>query len=133
MPETSSAHNLRVAIIGLVGALFLLIGPARTAHASGCHGTDRPILAHSFSWERTIQAEPSARRKMLQAAVPLSYAPRSCPGESPDFQKAPIRPFAFAEVGSCTLDPPAASHSTNPNLDTTHLPPPPERLERPPR
>lgn len=135
MRESLSAHYFRVALTGLAGALLLLLGPVETARASGCHASDRPVLAHEFSWEQTLQVESTVQRTAHQAGIPLAFASQRCPNESPDFPKNPLgmSADALSDRVAVDFDLPAPASCLSPNFDTAHLPPLRDRVERPPR
>src|SRR4051794_1393106 len=48
--------SCRLLMLSLAGAVCLMLG-SRSANATGCHIPDRPVLAHTFSWERWQASE----------------------------------------------------------------------------
>jgi hypothetical protein len=76
--RTSSCRFL---MLGLAGASCFLLG-SRSAQATGCHIPDRPVLAHTFSWERW-QSSGSSRQGMTALPSPPAVRRLPCEGEIP--------------------------------------------------
>jgi hypothetical protein len=73
--------SCRFLMLCLAGALSLLLG-SRSAHATGCHLPDRPVLAHTFSWERW-QSSGNSHQGMIALPSPPAVHRLPCQGEIP--------------------------------------------------
>jgi hypothetical protein len=79
--QSGRKSSCRFLILVLAGAVCPSIG-SRSAHATGCHVPDRPVLAHTFSWERwqssgishqgaiDLHGPPAVRRLPCQGEIP---------------------------------------------------------------
>jgi hypothetical protein len=73
--------SCRFLMLGLAGAACFVLG-TRSAHATGCHVPDRPVLALTFSWERWQSSETS-HQGVLALPSPPAVHRLPCSGETP--------------------------------------------------
>ena len=73
------------------------------------------------------------RQKSARSGSTRVVVPRSCPGETPHLQKTPIQFYPPAEASLGLTDSLECPALVARSLDSSHLPPLRDRLERPPR
>ncbi|ODU01056.1 MAG: hypothetical protein ABS79_02345 [Planctomycetes bacterium SCN 63-9] len=130
---SSSARTARFAVVSLAGILCLVLTGSSSARASGCHANDRPVLGHSFSWERPEHPDFAPQRAPIRGGWVKSTIPPTCPGESPSPSEAPFRFFAMTPILPGLVDDSEAFNPLGIERESRHLPPLRDRLERPPR
>jgi hypothetical protein len=130
---TQSGRKLEnhLLILALTGTLMLVTGP-RTAHATGCHVPERPVLARSLSWERWQKAGFSPANPLVVPAPP-AFLPVPCQGETPTLQSfASVLVSADFAPGKVIEEPALGEHVA---CESPSQVPSPfaSRLDRPPR
>lgn len=124
--------RMRSGLALVAGALLLLLGEFRPVLASGCLISDRPVLSHSFSWDRT-EDDPVPGRIPHHGGLRKVGVPRGCPGETPAISKSRVPITGSSQIQfvvDVALD---GSQPVGFYSDICPLNPLCKRLERPPR
>jgi hypothetical protein len=121
----------RLVILVLSGIASSLVA-ARDANATGCHVSERPVLAHTFTWERWSELTGAAER-FTAAVTPPALRPLPCQGEIPTLPTGttvlPV-PALTAEIcAATTLSLERMTAEGDPHLPKRVA----FRLDRPPR
>jgi len=130
VPRSGPRFKICLLALFATGIAGLIAGP-QPAHATGCHVTDRPVLARSLSWLRWQRTGGS----LTQPAVPAPpvLLPMPCPGEIPTHPSFSTRIMEPLFTTESRLDPRSPSErlvvssvtASGLYIDT--------RLDRPPR
>ncbi len=133
MAETGHQFKSRIVLLALTGTMCLSLGIApRPARAAGCHVPERPVLAHTLSWERLLHAGLTAAHRSAGVAPP-AIIPLPCQGEVPTLPSTTSQ-LLVADRAACRMTPPPAlSEPVFPEPPATALPSLSSRLDRPPR
>jgi hypothetical protein len=131
---TRSGRNnpFRVLMLTLPATACLLVGVS-PARATGCHVPERPVLAHTLSWERW-QRDGSAPAGVRPSPIAPALHPLPCQGEIPAPPSLAAASSAPALAAVPGLEPPAARVERVTIDPPARIPPPfASRLDRPPR
>jgi hypothetical protein len=121
-----------LSLLTLMALAMIVASPfgASSAHASGCHVPDRPILSTRFTWERDQHFDPAG---LFDRQAPPILTQVPCSGEIPQVTGSPtglVGPAVRTDTG---FDPPSVSERASIGEVVASIDPHPFRLDRPPR
>jgi hypothetical protein len=130
---TPSGRNdrKRVLMLALLGTACL-ISSARSAQATGCHVPERPVLAHTFSWERWERTGIPHTRVVPSPTAPAVHR-LPCQGETPTLPSLAVTPLTPALVADWRIDAPTRGERVSIDSPTSIPSPFTSRVDRPPR
>ena len=115
-----------IAVLAAIAAL----GCAQTARASGCHVSERPVLALHSAWDINLTAEPVADSTPVAPPV-LRHPP--CEGDTARTVEALTSISAITTLDGIILGLPVQSGTVTVSAPSLHAGPPDARIDRPPR
>jgi hypothetical protein len=127
-----SGPRFKVLLLALLlTGIALLIAEPRSAHASGCHAPDRPVLSHSLSWDQWQRiGGPESR---VGAPAPPVLIPKPCQGEIPTLPSQATGILELLPTSEFQADPPSPGECLAMRSLAAIIPLLGSRLDRPPR